>query len=119
MNPCTLELTARQKEALAFINHYLASFGVPPTLREIAKAMGIGSTNGANDHLRGLIRKGYLQEPRHRGMSRGYLPTNPLDQRAALASLMEENLRLRACLHEQDGALAQVVALLERERSRL
>jgi len=34
--------------------------GYPPTLREIGAHMGIRSTNGVNDHLRALERKGYL-----------------------------------------------------------
>ena len=34
--------------------------GYPPTLREIGSRMGIRSTNGVNDHLRALERKGYL-----------------------------------------------------------
>ena len=36
------------------------SVGYPPTLREIGAHMGIRSTNGVNDHLRALERKGYL-----------------------------------------------------------
>src|SRR5690606_23054524 len=35
--------------------------GYPPTLREIGEYMGIRSTNGVNDHLRALERKGYLR----------------------------------------------------------
>jgi repressor LexA len=34
--------------------------GYPPTLREIGEHMGIRSTNGVNDHLKALERKGYL-----------------------------------------------------------
>ncbi len=34
--------------------------GYPPTLREIGGHMGIRSTNGVNDHLEALTRKGYL-----------------------------------------------------------
>jgi repressor LexA len=55
------ELTDRQKEILAFINQSIASRGYPPTLREIGRQFGIRSTNGVNDHLRALEKKGYLQ----------------------------------------------------------
>lgn len=53
-------LTARQQQALDFISHCLERRGYPPTLREIGEHMGIRSTNGVNDHLKALERKGYL-----------------------------------------------------------
>lgn len=53
-------LTARQQEALDFISACLNDRGFPPTLREIGEHMGIRSTNGVNDHLKALERKGYL-----------------------------------------------------------
>src|SRR5258705_6829810 len=45
---------------LDFIRSSIADRGYPPTLREIGARMGIRSTNGVNDHLRALERKGYL-----------------------------------------------------------
>ncbi len=53
-------LTHRQKQALDFITVSLEKNGYPPTLREIGEHMGIKSTNGVNDHLKALERKGYL-----------------------------------------------------------
>lgn len=53
-------LTARQREALDYISYCLDERGYPPTLREIGEHMGIRSTNGVNDHLKALERKGYL-----------------------------------------------------------
>ena len=53
-------LTARQRQALDYISHCLDNRGYPPTLREIGEHMGIRSTNGVNDHLKALERKGYL-----------------------------------------------------------
>lgn len=53
-------LTARQQQALDFISQCLEHRGYPPTLREIGEHMGIRSTNGVNDHLKALERKGYL-----------------------------------------------------------
>ena len=53
-------LTQRQQKVLDFIrSHFLAS-GHPPTLRDIGAFMGIRSTNGVNDHLKALERKGVL-----------------------------------------------------------
>jgi len=54
-------LTKRQEQTLDFIRTSIESRGYPPTLREIGTHMGIRSTNGVNDHLRALERKGYLR----------------------------------------------------------
>jgi repressor LexA len=54
------DLTDRQKEVLAFIQESIGARGYPPTLREIGERMGIRSTNGVNDHLKALEKKGYL-----------------------------------------------------------
>ncbi len=53
-------LTSRQEQVLRFIRQSIHDRGYPPTLREIGAHMGIKSTNGVNDHLRALERKGYL-----------------------------------------------------------
>lgn len=54
------KLTEKQEIVLDFIRNSIADRGYPPTLREIGNFMGIRSTNGVNDHLRALERKGYL-----------------------------------------------------------
>jgi repressor LexA len=54
-------LTQRQQQTLEFIRKSIEERGYPPTLREIGEYMGIRSTNGVNDHLRALERKGYLR----------------------------------------------------------
>src|SRR5687767_14951330 len=53
-------LTDRQQQVLHYIKQSITDRGYPPTLREIGAHMGIRSTNGVNDHLRALERKGYL-----------------------------------------------------------
>src|SRR5579863_1451511 len=53
-------LTQRQQMVLDYIRQSISDRGYPPTLREIGARMGIRSTNGVNDHLRALERKGYL-----------------------------------------------------------
>src|ERR1700761_581788 len=53
-------LTERQQMVLDYIRQSIVDRGYPPTLREIGAKMGIRSTNGVNDHLRALERKGYL-----------------------------------------------------------
>jgi repressor LexA len=53
-------LTDRQRLVLEYICRSIEDCGYPPTLREIGNKLGIRSTNGVNDHLRALERKGYL-----------------------------------------------------------
>ena len=53
-------LTRRQEQILQFITHRIEEQGYPPTIREIGEEMGIRSTNGVNDHLKALERKGAL-----------------------------------------------------------
>jgi repressor LexA len=59
----TEPMTERQEKILAFIQRCIEEQGYPPTIREIGEHFGIRSTNGVNDHLKALERKGYL----HRG----------------------------------------------------
>lgn len=54
-------LTDRQREILTFISASIAERGYPPTLREIGEHFGIRSTNGVNDHLKALEKKGHLR----------------------------------------------------------
>lgn len=54
-------LTERQRQILEFITRRINEQGYPPTIREIGEQMGIKSTNGVNDHLKALERKGFLK----------------------------------------------------------
>ena len=54
-------LTQRQKEILDFISASIMERGFPPTLREIGEHFQIRSTNGVNDHLKALEKKGHLR----------------------------------------------------------
>ena len=73
-------LTQRQQMVLDFIRQSIADRGYPPTLREIGARMGIRSTNGVNDHLRALERKGYLkrEDMKSRALRPTALGTPPL-----------------------------------------
>lgn len=53
-------LTERQRRVLSFIEAHLRQHGFPPTIREIGRHLGIKSTNGVNDHLNALQKKGFL-----------------------------------------------------------
>lgn len=54
-------LTQRQREILDFITASIMERGFPPTLREIGEHFSIKSTNGVNDHLKALEKKGHLR----------------------------------------------------------
>lgn len=56
------ELSPRQREILELIREAVRQHGVVPTYREIGAKLGIGSTNAVSDHLRALMRKGYLEQ---------------------------------------------------------
>lgn len=64
------DLTERRREILEFIQEFTRDRGYPPSLREIGKALGIGSTNGVRYHLTVLAKQGLLTRERRifRGM---------------------------------------------------
>ncbi len=68
------KLTDRQQQVLDFIQAKIHRDGYPPTIREIGDQLGIRSTNGVNDHLKALSKKGYLQ--RTEAKSRACVPTS-------------------------------------------
>ena len=55
------KLTARQAEILALITSAIQESGLPPTRAEIATCLGFASANAAEEHLRALARKGYIE----------------------------------------------------------
>lgn len=72
----TDELTNRQATVLEVIARHIEEVGYPPTIRELGDALGISSTNGVNDHLKALERKGYLsrEDSKSRTMQPLYWP---------------------------------------------
>jgi repressor LexA len=93
-------LTDRQLEVLRFIARQIEEQGYPPTIREIGEALDIRSTNGVNDHLKALERKGFLA--RDPVKSRALIPTP----------------RARETLGGRAGGGGQVISLSSRAASR-
>jgi repressor LexA len=56
------EPSKRQRDVLDFVSATIQQRGIPPTYREIGDALGISSTNGVADHVKALVRKGYLRK---------------------------------------------------------
>lgn len=90
--PVRPTLTDRQRQALDYITECLNARGYPPTLREIGEHMGIRSTNGVNDHLKALERKGYLV--REELKSRALRPVDYLDPRERERQREEERVEV-------------------------
>lgn len=84
------ELTERQREILSFIVKETETRGFPPTIREIGEQMDIRSTNGVNDHLKALERKGYLI--RGEQQSRSLVPTKRARMVLGLGPKKDANL---------------------------
>jgi repressor LexA len=55
------DLSPRQREILEFLLSSVEQSGVAPSYREIGEALGITSTNAVSDHLKALMKKGYLE----------------------------------------------------------
>jgi len=62
------DLTELQERGLLLIASYIKEHGQAPTRRELAELLGQKSTNGVNQILQQLQKKGYikLQPPRRR-----------------------------------------------------
>ncbi len=54
-------LTARQQEIFDFVKNHITTTGMPPTRVEIAREIGFKSPNAAEEHLKALARKGYIE----------------------------------------------------------
>lgn len=97
-----ITLTKRQALALDYIERQ----PIPPTLREIGEHMGIGSTNGVNDHVRALWKKKRIEKF---GMkSRGIRVISPLTEEErkcyGLEEIRIETGRCPTCGHEVSAA---------------
>ena len=73
-NNADQEISDRQLDILKYIQRQLEDHGYPPTIREIGAEVGLRSTNGVAEHLRSLIRKGYLEKEDMK--SRALTPTD-------------------------------------------
>lgn len=115
------EITDRQRMVLNFIVAFKAEYGYPPTIREIGKEMGIRSTNGVNDHLLALERKGWIGFPVSGYTARGIFLTKKtkkeygikvvsdsireaLEELALLVDNFPMSVDLKQCYGPMDGA---------------
>ena len=74
-------LTSRQQQTLDIISSFIATYGYPPSLRQIGEQLGVSGTLGVMKHLEALERKGHIR--RHSGSSRGISLVAPSTASAA------------------------------------
>jgi len=85
-------ITHRQEFVLRTLALFTVEHGYPPTLRELMPLIGVKSTNGVNDHLAALERKGLIA--RIPKVSRGLLLND-----AGRTWIAQQNI-LRASLND-------------------
>jgi repressor LexA len=56
-----MDLTKRQREIFEFIRKHSATYGYPPTVRDIGKAVGLASSSTVHAHLANLEKIGLLR----------------------------------------------------------
>lgn len=62
-------LYRRQRQILDFVSQYIQKHGYSPTLKEIARAIGVGSISTVHEHLQAMDKKGVIRKLE--GESRG------------------------------------------------
>lgn len=108
-------LTDRQQQILDFISESIHSRGFPPTLREIGEHFAIRSTNGVNDHLKALEKKGFLR--REDLKSRAMRPVSMdnvvslAERRASSSAGAQAGLRNVRSIGDGDSELCEVPIL--------
>lgn len=76
------KLTKRQEDALDYIKTYIVAHGYPPTVREIAKELGVNSPATIQAHLDCLANKGYIKKGNNKNrtielmVENEYIPKN-------------------------------------------
>jgi repressor LexA len=90
-------LTSRQQQIFDLIKDNLAETGMPPTRAEIAQFFGFKSANAAEEHLKALAKKGYIE----------MLPGTSRGIRLAEALIEEEGLPLVGQVAAGEPILAQ------------
>jgi repressor LexA len=82
-------ITDKQRAVLAYIVEFRGANGYSPSIRDIGKEFGVSSTNGVNDHIKALVRKGYLRRDRYIARSLIPIERDPFHDVPALADPQE------------------------------
>lgn len=71
------DISDRQKKILAYMSDYIADYGYPPSIREIASAMSLSSSATVHAHLSKLEKAGYIKRGKGRSRSIELIKNNP------------------------------------------
>lgn len=99
------DLTDRQASIYRYIVGYIEENHYPPTVREIAEAFDISSTNGVSEHLRALIRKGFLVK--EAAKSRALRPLVALEDIVLKSDSPQKKRRQRAAAKSKELSSAR------------
>jgi repressor LexA len=86
VEPLRPNLSLRQASILRFIQEFVRREGYPPSMREIAQAVGLASQSTVSYHLSALVKKGYLS----RGSGRPHTVLEPPSPQFRAAYSAEE-----------------------------
>ena len=109
-------LTKRQAAVLSFIKEFAIDHGYPPTIPEIQEEFGIKSPNGVNNHIKALIRKGYIKRESSRARALDIVGSRlglPIIGRVAAGAplLAQENLEGYFNLRDLYGSSDEIFML--------
>jgi repressor LexA len=95
-----IKLTSRQEQVLNLIKEHISETGYPPTRAEIAKRLGFKSANAAEEHLRALARKGFIEIVP--GASRGIRVAAPVNLGIPIVGRVAAGSPILASEHIED-----------------
>ncbi len=83
------KLTKRQHQVLKFLADNLATYGYPPTVREICTGVGLKSPSTVHSHLASLEQKGYIRRDPSKGRAIELLHSpNQSNDKASAANIV-------------------------------
>ena len=97
------KLTERQRAILDFIRSYIKEYGYPPSVREIAKGVGLYSSSTVHMHLRNLEEKGYLRRGSARSRALELLPAAEFSDAESAKELFAPNHKEEEKERETEG----------------
>ena len=95
-----IKLTSRQEQVLNLIKDHISETGYPPTRADIAKQLGFKSANAAEEHLRALARKGFIEIVP--GASRGIRIPTPINRGIPIVGRVAAGSPILASEHIED-----------------
>jgi len=99
-------LTNKQKAVLNFIESWCEDKGYPPSIREIAKQIGVKSTNAVHNYLKILYRKGYLT--REDMKSRTWRPVSKLTRQQKISIPVVGRIAAGTPVHSEENMLGTI-----------